>query len=148
MSDSEQALISALQVAIEQHRAGHPARADALYRQLSAAPPTAPEALHLLGRVALKLGHQVSAADYMGRAVVADPEDQAYLNSYGVALRRLGRVDEALAAFRFAIRLSGLALSCRGDEILHRPMRLFCRGPYALVHCRIVPGRAHRRVGL
>ncbi|MDP6352660.1 MAG: hypothetical protein QF926_08930 [Alphaproteobacteria bacterium] len=74
MNESEQAVVSALRRALEQHRAGRPAASEGLYRQLAAAPPGAPEALHPLGRVALKIGRQAEAADYLCRAVTSDPE--------------------------------------------------------------------------
>jgi tetratricopeptide (TPR) repeat protein len=95
----------ALQAAVGQHQAGHLAAAEAIYRQILAVQPNHPEALHLLGAVALVSGRYVEALDLIGRALTISPNHPIYESNLGEAYRRLGRLDEAIVHLRRAVAL-------------------------------------------
>lgn len=68
--------------------------------------PEHPDALHLLGIIALYRGHGRPAAELLGRAVEIDPNDAAFHSDLGNALHACGELDEALRAFGTATRLA------------------------------------------
>lgn len=115
-----------LQAAIAHHGAGRAAQAEALYRQVLAAWPNHPDALHLLGVLALQAGNPAVAAELIRQAIRFDAGNPAFFSNLAIALRRLGRLDDALAACRralalmpeFADALNNLAniLSDRGEH--------------------------------
>ena len=84
-----------------------------------------PSALHLMGLVRVRQGRLPEAADVLGRAVTARPEEaQAHFN-YGKVLAALGRYSEAAGAFSSVVALDpqngdalfgqGKALQAMGD---------------------------------
>ena len=80
------------------HQAGRLAEAEALYRQALAAQPDHAEATHFLGML---LGN----IQLLRRSVELRPDVAHYHNNLGEALRKSGRIDEALAAYGRAIQL-------------------------------------------
>ena len=68
--------------------------------------PEHPDALHLLGVIALHRGHERPAAELLGRAVAIDPNHAAIHSDLGNALHACGELDEALRAFSTATRLA------------------------------------------
>ena len=116
----------------EGHRALGEGRLDAAAAALAAAQsalPDHPDVLHLLGVVALRRGDAVRAVELIGAAMVraealGQRRGELHIN-LGNALTELGRSDEALSAYREAIRRSpvlpeahnnlGVALGEAGD---------------------------------
>jgi protein O-GlcNAc transferase len=90
---------------VKHHQAGRMAEAETCYRQVLAAQPDHPDALHLLGVVAHQAGRHGLAVDLIGRAIMRNGTNPIYFSNLGCALRDLGRRDEAVAAFEQAIRV-------------------------------------------
>ncbi len=89
--------------ATERHRVGRLAEAEALYRQVLAASPANPDALHYLGALLLQRdGNAAAAAELIGKAVKKRPRDVRMLCNLGTAFRRLERIADAEDAFRKA----------------------------------------------
>ena len=96
------------------HGAGRLAEAESAYRRVLAGHPRHPDALHLLGALALQGGRLAEAVDWMTQAIRCAPDNAACFSNLASALRRLGRRDEALASCRRALALdpgSGDALN-------------------------------------
>ena len=116
---------SELAAALVHHRAGRLDRAGASYRKILKKWPENPDALHLLGMVALDEGRAERAAQLIGRAVALAPQTAEMHANLGNALRTLARSGEACASFRRAIALQpdyapahnnlGLLLHATGD---------------------------------
>jgi tetratricopeptide (TPR) repeat protein len=87
------------------HAAGDLARAEALYQQVLAAAPKHPDALHLLGRLALDAGHAAASLPWLRAAIVERPRLAEFHASLADALLTLGQAKEAEAAARKAARL-------------------------------------------
>ncbi len=87
------------------HSAGRLAEAEAAYRRVLDASTGHPDALHLLGVIALQVNKPAAAVELIGQAIRANPRSVVYHSNLGSALRRLGRLDEALAACRRALEL-------------------------------------------
>jgi tetratricopeptide (TPR) repeat protein len=66
--------------------------------------PAYADALHLMGRIALDMGQNDHAVVWLARAMASAPGAD-YACSLGTALRRLGRLEEALLAFDRAVQL-------------------------------------------
>ena len=95
----------AFELALQRHREGRLADAEALYRQILAAQPNHADALHHLGLVAHQLGRNEFALAWISQAIVLQPDKPAAHSNLGNALAALGRLDEAIAAFRRATEL-------------------------------------------
>lgn len=91
--------------ALDHHRAGRLAPAEALYREILARDPESPGALLGLGTIALQVGQYQLAAELLGRAAARAPRDPAAHANLGEAYRNLRRLDEAVASFRRALVL-------------------------------------------
>jgi protein O-GlcNAc transferase len=90
--------------AMVQHRGGHLAEAERLYRLVCAADPKNARAFHLLGVVAHQL-RRPDAAALVGRAVALDPKFAEAHNDRGVILAANGLFADALPCFERAIAL-------------------------------------------
>ena len=82
------------------HNAGRLAEAEAVYRAVLTAAPQQPDALHLMGVLALQVNKPDVAAQLIGQAITHNGENAVYHSNLGSALRRLGRLAEAEAACR------------------------------------------------
>lgn len=101
-----------LQFALAHHRDGRFAEAEAIYRQVLAGDSSHPQALNLLGTLAMQTGRLPLAADLLGRAVEARPETASFHCNLGEAYRRMERLEDAIAHFRRSIELGpGLSMS-------------------------------------
>lgn len=94
-----------LAVATEHHRAGRTVEAERLYREVLAASPGHPDALHLLGVIALQSGRAEEAVTAIGQAVEADPTAPVFQANLGHALHACGRTRDAARRFARALVL-------------------------------------------
>jgi tetratricopeptide (TPR) repeat protein len=84
---------------------GRLAEAEALYRRVLSAEPDHADALHLLGLVAHQSGQHGAAVELIGHAIKRNAQNPIYFSNLGIALKYLGRLKEAVAAYCEAIRL-------------------------------------------
>jgi tetratricopeptide (TPR) repeat protein len=98
----QQAFIAALQ--FQQNRQF--AQAEAAYRQILARHPDHPEALHLLGLLAVDCQRDDVAIELIQRAAARAPAHAAYHQSLGGVYLRLRRFGEAIACFQRVIALT------------------------------------------
>jgi Flp pilus assembly protein TadD len=68
-------------------------------------PPSEPQALRLRGLAALEEGRAEDAAELIGRAAAADPENADMQTTLGIALARAGRAMAALEAYGRALAI-------------------------------------------
>ncbi|MFQ5935084.1 MAG: tetratricopeptide repeat protein [Acidiferrobacterales bacterium] len=95
-----------LQRAFEHHRAGELKQAEALYRQVLISQPDHPDALNLLGLIAVQNAQYKDALQLFERAIHINPDFPDYHNNRGGALRALQRLDQAIAAHQQALALN------------------------------------------
>jgi tetratricopeptide (TPR) repeat protein len=115
----------ALRIAVGHHQAGRLQAAEQIYRQVLAADPNDPDALHLLGVIAYQTGRHDLAVEYIERAIRLQGKVAFFHNNLGAAYKALQRLPEAIACFRRAAELRpdyaeahnnlGLALQDQGD---------------------------------
>lgn len=117
-------LQQAMELAVQHHRNGNLAEAEAIYRQVLSISPNQPDVLHLMGILAIQAGKLEIAADVIRRAITLNPTEPTYHANLGEALMRGGKLDEAIESFRQSIELGpvyeawnnlGNALGRRGD---------------------------------
>lgn len=92
-------------LALQEHKAGKLAQAEALYQDVIARDPQHFDSLHLLGVAALQRGRSDIAIDMIGRAIALNDRISTFHNNFAEALRGAGRVEEAVAHARRAIEL-------------------------------------------
>ena len=95
----------AIQLALENHRAGRLAEAEKIYRDILATEPRNADALHLLGLIAQQVGRHADAVTLLQRAATINPNRGQTLASLGASLGVLGRVDDAAVALSRAVHL-------------------------------------------
>ncbi|MBP2316161.1 tetratricopeptide repeat protein [Azospirillum soli] len=95
-----------LHAGMAHHGAGRAAQAEALYRQALDARPNHPDALHLLGVLALQAGNPAAAAGLIGQAIRFDAGNPVFFSNLAITLRRLGRREDAAAVCRRALALA------------------------------------------
>ncbi len=91
--------------ALDHHRAGRSAEAEARYRWVLRHEPGNTEALHGLGTLAHDLGHDAAALDLIAQAIERDGGRAGFHASLGIVLLAADRLDEAEAAFQRSIAL-------------------------------------------
>ncbi|MBC8108277.1 MAG: tetratricopeptide repeat protein [Anaerolineae bacterium] len=95
----------AVEIALEQHLAGHFARAEALYVEILRQDPGNVDAIHLLGVLAHQ-GHKPDmAVQLIARAIQKRPDIPVFHYNMAEALRALGRRDEAAIEYTRATEL-------------------------------------------
>jgi protein O-GlcNAc transferase len=92
-------------LALQHHRAGRLADAEALYRQILAIQPNHADALHLLGVIAHQVGRHDLAVEWIRQAIVFNPMNPVAHSNFGEACRAMGRLDHAETAYRRALEL-------------------------------------------
>lgn len=102
---TQAAIMTQLQEAVGHHQAGRLDQACAIYDRVLETDPEQPDALHLRGLVASQTEDYEKAADLIGKAAAIQPNNPAYHGNLGVALRHLGRREEAIAAYRKALEI-------------------------------------------
>ena len=140
---------SALERAVQHHRAGDLGQAELGYRDVLQGDPQHPDALHLLGLIAHQRGAFQDAVDLIQKALKKNNRNAYFYIHLGQAYRQLKRLDEAAQAFKKALKLEpqnaeahhelGLALADaqRWDAALEeyeRAMRLDPRNPHAALN--------------
>jgi tetratricopeptide (TPR) repeat protein len=113
-----------LAAAVSLHQSGCLEQAAQLYKGILAHQPRHPDALHLLGVVALQQGHPGQALQLIERAIAISPGVAAFHCNLAEAYRALGEANRAAASCRVALRLEpgyaeaannlGLALLAQG----------------------------------
>jgi predicted O-linked N-acetylglucosamine transferase (SPINDLY family) len=98
-------LAATLQDALQLHQQGRLGEAEARYRQILALQPRHPDALHLLGLIAMSAGHFDTGIDLMQRSVAANPAQPAVLLNLARACTQTARREAALAAYDRALTL-------------------------------------------
>jgi predicted O-linked N-acetylglucosamine transferase (SPINDLY family) len=101
-----QAASAAFERGKQLHQAGQWQQAEILYRQALAVDPGHADSLHQLGVLALQSGQPDRALACFDQAIKLQPM-APYHNDRGNALRHLGRLSDAEAAYREALRLRG-----------------------------------------
>lgn len=115
----------ALELAVRLHRGGRLTEAETIYRQVLAARPGQPDALHFLGLLAHQQKRGAEAVELIRQAIALAPEAADFHNNLGNVLKEQGRLAEAAAAYRKVIALRpdhaaahnnlGVALKAGGD---------------------------------
>jgi tetratricopeptide (TPR) repeat protein len=95
----------ALEAALVHQQAGRLAEAEALCREVLAAQPNHPDALHRLGVLAFHAGQSDAAMELIGKAIAANGNSATYYADLGNLLLTCGRGDEAITAFQRSLRL-------------------------------------------
>jgi tetratricopeptide (TPR) repeat protein len=95
----------ALLAGVDHHRQGHLERARVHYERVLRDQPDHPDALHLLGLVALQSGDRGRARELIGRAIARSPNHASFHNSLASVLMEENRADEAEASLRQALVL-------------------------------------------
>ena len=99
--------------AVRQHQAGNLAQAEKVYHKVLAAVPRHPDALHLLGAIALQRGQSQAAVNLIRRAIEIKADDADYYANLGSALLKLEQWEPAADALKNALRLKP------GDAMVH-----------------------------
>ncbi|NQU55880.1 MAG: tetratricopeptide repeat protein [Rhodospirillales bacterium] len=94
-----------LDLAIEHHTTGNLSEAERLYKQVLQSEPKNPEALHLLGAIAIQVGRSDVAVDLISRALSFKPDYAEAQNALGIAFNSLGKLDSAVEKFNKAIAI-------------------------------------------
>jgi len=91
--------------AFRHHQQGQLAQAQALYRQALSIEPTNPDALHLLGVIALQTGNPAQTIDLVSKAIAIDPRQPEFHSNLALAYNGVGELDKAAEHFRKALAL-------------------------------------------
>jgi protein O-GlcNAc transferase len=95
----------AMNLGFGHHQAGRLGEAEKVYRQVLAAVPGHPDAEHLLGLIALRMGNYTAAAAHISVAAAKQPGNADAHANLGIALIRLGKLDEGIASCRKSLEL-------------------------------------------
>ena len=106
MATNKTALNQAMNQAQMHERAGRFGEAEVAYRQIISTDQSFHPAYHALGLLAFNAGNLPMAADLLKAAVALDKKIPLYQRNYGEMCRRLGRLDESIAAGKAACKLA------------------------------------------
>jgi tetratricopeptide (TPR) repeat protein len=95
-----------LKTGVGQHQAGRLSEAKQAYEQVLAIDPSHPDALHLLGVIALQSADAPRAVELIQRAIQRQPRNWQYLLNLGHAHAAMHHLAEAHSAFQAASRLN------------------------------------------
>jgi Flp pilus assembly protein TadD len=98
-------LDQAFQLAFRHQAAGRLGEAEAMYRRILGVKPDHADSLHLLGVIAGQRDDNAAAVDWISQALAINPNAAIYHNNLGAFCRRLGKLDQAMAAYRKAVEL-------------------------------------------
>src|SRR5436190_4362577 len=96
---------SSLEQARSLHQRGYLPEAESMYREVLKRLPRDAEAMNMFGILCAQRGDPASALEWIGKAVVIDPQNAAYQFNLGKALLQLKRPRDACAALERATAL-------------------------------------------
>ena len=96
-------IADSIALAKSHHQAGRLPEAERLYQEVLSRAPEEPDALHLLGVVALQRGQFDAAAAYIRQALSFKADFAQAHNNLGVALKSDGKFEQAIVAFDAAV---------------------------------------------
>ncbi len=99
-------IAQALEIAIQNHNAGHLGEARRIYEQILSAAPTNHDALHLLGLIANEQGENERAVALIQQAIALAPGVGEMHGNLGLVFQDLERPAEAVACFEKALDLN------------------------------------------
>src|ERR1044071_5281068 len=147
MSTSSPASRHVLAMAANALQSGNPVAAEmALKPFFDGKLPSDPDLLNLAGTLRLTQGRAGEAVDLLRRAAAAAPREPTFAFNLGLALSRLGRLDEAEAPLRAALTYNADFVQAHFElgALLHRTGRLD-EAEESIRHVlRLMPGFAHR----
>jgi tetratricopeptide (TPR) repeat protein len=91
--------------ALEHHRAGRLADAEALYRQILGVDAQHADSLHLLGMIQHQRGRHEIAVSMIGQAIAINPNVAAFHSNLGTVFQAQGELDKAAECFGRALTL-------------------------------------------
>src|SRR5438094_10193604 len=94
-----------LRQALAQHQAGVLAEAERLYRKVLEQNPSDVDGLRYLGLLLVQTGRGEQAIDLLKRSIMRNGRIANTHNTLGEALRSVGKMSEAEAAYRDAVRI-------------------------------------------
>ncbi len=94
---------NALELAVEQHRAGNLMVAEALYREVLEQDAANSDVFHLLGLIAHQRGEHALAIRFIQQALGLDPHQAVHHFNLGCVFKASGKLDEAASSFREAL---------------------------------------------
>lgn len=94
-----------LDEAMAHHQAGRLAQAEPLYRAILKSDPQHPDALHMLGLIAMQQGRPEEAVRLISGVAARHPQVPEIQNNLGNAHRARGRLEEADACYQRALEL-------------------------------------------
>ena len=103
-SPAAQTPVVLYQIGLQHLRAGRPLEAQIACQQALAIDAGHADSLHLMGLVSLQAQQYDHAVEWLSRAILQDPRTD-YLSTLGIALKQMGRLDEALRVFDKAVQL-------------------------------------------
>ncbi len=95
-----------LRAALSHHRSGRLTQAEAVYGEILEREPDQPDALNLLGVLALQRGEPEAAVKRIRQAIGVRSGEDGYYANLAEALRQLGRGEEAIATYQQALALA------------------------------------------
>ena len=104
MTASPDVVVPSLRHAFSSHQSGELAVAERLYRQVVELDANQAQALHYLGLI-VHQRNEGEAIDLLRRAVIVNPGDAPCWNNLGNMLQEGDRLQEAIVAYREAVRL-------------------------------------------
>src|SRR5262245_17922313 len=94
ISMAQMTIKQALELGMQHQQAGRLSEAKAIFERILTAQPQHPDALHLLGTIAIQSNEFPEARDLIARAINAYPKAAHYHCNLGNVLLRLGRAEE------------------------------------------------------
>ncbi|MBI5450497.1 MAG: tetratricopeptide repeat protein [Gammaproteobacteria bacterium] len=97
-------VVAVMQQALEHHNAGRLIEAERLYREILRADPNQPDALHLLGQVAIRCDALEQGIELTRRAIALNPTNNSYKVHLATALCAISNWQEAVEVLRAALQ--------------------------------------------
>jgi tetratricopeptide (TPR) repeat protein len=108
-------ILDQLQSGLLKHQAGDLAGAEIIYRHVLSSCPDQPDALHLLGAIALQCRNYSAAEELIAQAIRVFPGKAEFHVNYGLTLFEQKRAEEAAAAFTRAIAINPKLANAHND---------------------------------
>jgi tetratricopeptide (TPR) repeat protein len=104
-----------LRKAVQYHQAGQLQNAEDIYRQIIKNEPENANANHLLGVLALQVGKNDIAVQFISKAIEKDSSQYSYYSSLGDAFHRQGELDGAIESYRRALSINPGSVQAYGN---------------------------------